>query len=624
MRWCYSSEWRLFRGSEVTTPGRYVRLPDNALHFPGFHNYGSALWRANNGEDPPALGEVENFRRVFSDGQPRGPIPLGLPLGDIQAFQDGAQIGDVVPCGGLIGGYPQDCFLPSQIARLCPLQAFDASDYCTLYRLASCLRLCYDNPDGLRDWILELLGDSATVTYQPVQAGGMPATSFAWNDAQLLIVVSGTTDNGQLAMQAFASVTGLTEMDGYSAMSAFQTFAEQLYVRWSNVGAPTDRPVLIIGHSLGAAITECVHLQTMTGVPDRQIKSVVFGLPKMGDERAANLYEGADSINVKDDNDIVTTIPPGSDDLGALVLLVPTLLQVFWLRLRASAPSFVLDEFGNEVRDSADFTPWALVYQLIRWMLGLASFPTISGHFIGEYERRLQMACERTAVPGPPGPTGATGATGAAGPTGAVGPTGAAGPTGATGAAGPTGATGAAGPTGATGAAGPTGPTGAAGPTGPTGAAGPTGATGPAGATGPTGPGNDPPKWQVVAVVDTAGSDSDGGAVLNPADEGFYRFSMLLAVSALASSGDTAQAAITFNDAFGGNTLEGNQLVLDGSGGAFQSPGIESTPGSNTGRRGGSVYYVAGGGEIDWTVTCSGPTDGEWSLLVVAERLIES
>lgn len=575
LRWCYSSKWRLFSGSADETAGRYVRLPDNAPHLKAVHNFGSALWRQGNGEQEQNIGEVDSAQRVFSDGVPRGPLPIGTPLGNPVDFGRGADRGDVVPCGQLLGGYPMDCYPPTQLARLCPLQAFDATDYCTLYRLATILRLTYDSGLEALDWTRELLGTSSTLYFDAVNGEGFPATVMGFNSDFTFVAITGTTQSGQAALQAWGQIAPLRQMTRYALNATYANYAEILLTRWQRYDLPVDRPILLIGHSLGGAIAAAVHCQMKTAFPSREIKSVTYGCPKVGDIRMSLLYDNLDTITVKDHDDIIPQVPPNPNELGALALAVPLALQVFWDRFVPFNPTMVLDVNGVEVSNSPNFTPWDLVFEFVRWVIGIGDFPTVTGHFSTEYERRLQMACERSAVPGPPGPKGDTGDQGIQGEQGEQG------------------------------------------------IQGEQGEQGEPGDPGADGRGVSIPYWDVIAVVNTNGNGADGSIVAEDLAEGFYKLEYLLKLTETASSHETFSPYFTFGSTGGPVAVRGLDLFSDASDGIYDVNAFSIDRGSNLCMADGP-FFVQGGGNVTWNVDATGSTDGEWSLLVLLSRLIES
>jgi hypothetical protein len=58
LRSCYSSTWRLFRGSPQPTAGRYYFSPPGTPVYPLPHNLWSQTWVTDEQQVPPVLGEV--------------------------------------------------------------------------------------------------------------------------------------------------------------------------------------------------------------------------------------------------------------------------------------------------------------------------------------------------------------------------------------------------------------------------------------------------------------------------------------------------------------------------------------------------------------------------------------
>ena len=115
MRSCYSSEWRLFRGSENRTAGRYAFAAPGTPHYPGDHYLGSLNWVTTDrdGANPP-LGEWQRDARAsgrpWHNGAFGGALPLPLVIGSAECLAQGETY--PAPTSGrvLINGVDSRCW----------------------------------------------------------------------------------------------------------------------------------------------------------------------------------------------------------------------------------------------------------------------------------------------------------------------------------------------------------------------------------------------------------------------------------------------------------------------------------------------------------------------------------
>jgi hypothetical protein len=110
LRSCYSSTWRLFRGSPIITPGRYWFSAPGDPHYPGLHYYGSEVWTSDEREPPPTLGEVPPAanRPYF-----KGSLPVAAPPAVLLGTADCVASGETAPPAAgrtLIAGIDARCW----------------------------------------------------------------------------------------------------------------------------------------------------------------------------------------------------------------------------------------------------------------------------------------------------------------------------------------------------------------------------------------------------------------------------------------------------------------------------------------------------------------------------------
>jgi len=88
-RYCYSTEARFFRDSEVTIPIRWYRAHPDAMTFPTPHKFKMLGWE-HSPHQREGLGEIYGAPALFSEGS-TPPTALGQGLfGDLESFRQGS------------------------------------------------------------------------------------------------------------------------------------------------------------------------------------------------------------------------------------------------------------------------------------------------------------------------------------------------------------------------------------------------------------------------------------------------------------------------------------------------------------------------------------------------------
>jgi hypothetical protein len=121
LRTSYESEWLLFRGRADRTRGRYVRLPQDAPHYPGLHNLGSRVWTSDERDPQPELGECNDTRHRYYNGAPAGIIPPAGLIGNADCIANGETNPGALFPREFVSGWDTRCYaLPAPPIQLPP------------------------------------------------------------------------------------------------------------------------------------------------------------------------------------------------------------------------------------------------------------------------------------------------------------------------------------------------------------------------------------------------------------------------------------------------------------------------------------------------------------------------
>lgn len=316
MRACRTSKWRLFRGRpDILTPGRYVFVPPTTPHLPFFHHYGVRDWTRQEAVPWPELGEYQGAK-VFWDGtSPVAPPPASI-IGDRECLSAGARWPlTVVP--ELIGGWDSRCFI-----RV-PAIPIDLTSRPVLTELALVQDLLYVDPAAAAAVLQNMLGPTAVITITPNSSSLYPGSLIAVTPTYSLVVISGTTTNQQLALQAMYLGGGPVSYGPFSTSPLWYNASTVIHDRMVAAGVDPLQPVLLTGHSYGGAVAQVLAARYVWAQPGRPVQIATFAAPKALDGRGAYLIKPLVQTHINTDGDPVTQMAPNLNTLLPVLTLAP-------------------------------------------------------------------------------------------------------------------------------------------------------------------------------------------------------------------------------------------------------------------------------------------------------------
>jgi len=393
VRTAYQGQWLLFQDSDKISYGRYVYTDPDTPHYPGFHNLGSATWDDANWHHETILGEVRGIPRVWDDGSPPIVKVRASAKGTAECLADGELAVNSVDAHACIDGYIPQCIVPvDELKELFEL----ASEYrlCSLQRIYTFLiaALYDDDEDAIELAVLDWLGILPTVKIH-IANGVKPGVITITTDTWQIAVFDGTRNFQQVALQALAFVVGPTSYGTYSTADLWYESATYGIDKMTEDGLAADKMLFLCGHSYGGAVALNIATRLKQANPDQLIRYLTFGCPKIGDARFARLLENMLGVNLVNDDDLVTILPPDRTTLLPVIPLLPfTGLQVYteWKRPPSVVGITLAGELLPDVRPFIDTDQLANI--ITRSISGLTIAP-ISGHRILEYDRRLLIGC---------------------------------------------------------------------------------------------------------------------------------------------------------------------------------------------------------------------------------------
>jgi len=362
----------LHRGRpDILTPGQYVRLPDNAAHYPRFSNLGSCNWRKGNDEEDTPLGEPLAERQLWTRSDPLPLYPSPIQIGTNDCIANGEVDPSPTDPSLFFSGFNRDCWqgLSGPIPETLNDLALDTR--LTQFRIASINEQLYLDQATATALAVELLGPDTVVSIQDFDSSGpWPTSLIADNGFIQMVVLTGTENYQQFALQGMYSLIAPENLNGYGSNPIWITAANVINIRVATAGLDPSRPILIVGHSYGGAVAANLAILYSRFQPGRDVRIVTFGMPKPGDQRMIDLLQAVPGFHFANMGDPIPSLPPSADFL--FPFLNPEINAVLgaWAQYKQPHARLVIDAAGNvnpstvatfSITDLADFVFSALL-----------------------------------------------------------------------------------------------------------------------------------------------------------------------------------------------------------------------------------------------------------------------
>ena len=396
---CYQSRWRLFRDSTVETRGRYYRVPQDTPFFPGWHNLGSRRWHDKNWEKLQGLGEVLEAKQRYDYGTPPRVIPQPKLLGNAECIAAGESIAHAAKRGSLYDGFPIACFDPSQFPdfRFGALSNF--WECCNHAYYGQCLQwLSEGNAASAVKLLQRLAGPGVTVTYH---AGTtlFPALITLVAPAWTIAVVTGTKTPNNGHLQAFYSLQTPQAFGPISTNSLWYYAGQWIHAAIVRDGGNPIGPIFFAAHSYGGVASLALAAQYRSWNATRVIRYLTFGIPKLGDARFVNLIRACEGINIVNDDDLVTLLPPDYDTLFPVYSFTELVLMLVWTNWQRADWEVLQDSNGLLFPNEYPIIDFTTLLAFAIKAIENVQLDLITGHTMAEYLRRVRLRCPLPRCP---------------------------------------------------------------------------------------------------------------------------------------------------------------------------------------------------------------------------------
>lgn len=399
LRSCYTSFWHVFRDSETLTKGRYYFAPNDFPTYPGVHIFGSRNWTSELYErgGEPLLGEWAGPQE-WSNGIRPKPMPLPILVGNADCIEQG-ELKPPIPAPmpprpGTCVNYPLACYGIDQAE----VAAFDIVCCGTVVDFAQAIDSLYNDPPQALDFLIDLLGQGYVYSTVAAAIGTVPSTIIAVGKI-VLVVITGTTDNFQLAIQGLYAAVGLVDYGLYSTNPVFETGQEAIMARIATATGGTYDQIYLVGHSLGGAIAQLIAARLINAHPDRFVNVLTYGCPVTGDIRLNNLLNLTRQINYRNTGDPVPSLPPIGGDLISMFDFIVGAQRGKFLTLQPPAVRFVLFADGSVEESDDQILEFGVQRAVMETITALGTVQPFGEHSMAEYLRRLKLSCPAPVPP---------------------------------------------------------------------------------------------------------------------------------------------------------------------------------------------------------------------------------
>lgn len=378
------SKWRLHRGSDLLTAGRYVFCPDGTPHCKRWHHLGSRDWTSDERDPPPPLGEYDGPYN-WNNGAFDAPYPAAVPIGSADCLQNGeaAQGGALVQ---YTRGFPLPCFDNLPVFPDVSARAFKI-------KIAEAMQLHYDGDPAAAAKLQQATGFDSPVVDYAVAVGLPPGGMIQVTPVGAFVLIDGTTDPQTFALQAAASLVTPTNLGNYSTFPPWDASRIVWHLRLNANGVDPIGRIYLCGHSLGGVICTLLAAVYAHWNPDRFIALQTFGSPCPGDGRVVAMLRGVYSEQVANQGDLVPCFASWVGLGAPLMWTIDDLITGAWRPW---------EQPGGRVVLSADGT---LATSNLGWYdlndLYAAAFDLSQGNILGPIDpHRLAVYLERLRRPG--------------------------------------------------------------------------------------------------------------------------------------------------------------------------------------------------------------------------------
>lgn len=345
------------------------------------------------------LGEDINANHVYDAGSLPALMPANVTVGSSSCILNGERPSDTIPANSLVNGFPGGCYVQPPIPDD-PWETMSDYQSCSL-QLASAkmIEWVYDAEVGRLDALAGLmLGPTYTLTYVP-GFGTHPSYYVAVSPEATFVWLDGTVNFQQFALQATYSLIPPQNFGVLSTNSFWYTAATGLHLTLALLGANPTGPIFLSGHSFGAVTVAVLAARYRAANPNRQIRYLTYGMPKVGDARVPALLRLCQGWSMVNTFDVVPTLPADEVMVAALIAFLGAGVLLNWTFWQRGPNQMLMDGAGRITPDTLPLLDFPTAIVVASKVLASLPVPTIVDHFITEYFKRILLRCPNPEWP---------------------------------------------------------------------------------------------------------------------------------------------------------------------------------------------------------------------------------
>lgn len=371
----------------MLTPGYYVFCPPGTPCCPTPTYLGSRDW-TNDERDPwPALGEAEGNRGYYSGGLAVAYPPTRL-IGSAECLARGERFPlAVVP--QLVGGFDSRCYAAPPPAFPVFITDIDILGRPVATTFASVLDLMGSNPVAAEAILQAYLGPTATIQNIPNDTGPFPGTLVAVTPNYNVVVITGTSNYQQLALQVMFTGGGPTDFGQFSTNALWFAAATVVNNRILAAGGDPDKPTIFVGHSYGGAVASVLTARWIQFNPGRDVRLLTYGMPRPGDSRLVDLLKPLTQRHFANVSDPVPGTAPGVGELLGVPVAVPLPFLDRWNQMKPPPGQVQLAQDGTITDTQASTLGIADATVIATQVILGLPVPPFAAHEAKEYFLRL-------------------------------------------------------------------------------------------------------------------------------------------------------------------------------------------------------------------------------------------
>lgn len=344
----------------------------------------------------PLLGEWDGPTE-WDNGLPPSPLPLPVLVGSPDCIEFGDRPPDEpfdAQPAFTSESYPAACWSAFREQVL----AFDIGECSTVVPFAQTVALLYDSSTNARIFLASLLGANYTLTDTVNPAGLVPGDVIAIGP-KVLVVLAGTSNFQQLALQGLYLATGIVDFGAFSTTFANMNAALTIEGRILAAGVGAQEEFWFVGHSFGGAIAQVLGARMRLNRPNVKVNVLTFGSPAAGDRRLVNLLAGGRQRHFCNDTDPVPGLPPRRFNLDELLSVLGVPLENLWSRLHPPPNRVLLFDDFSQADSGDEFLDFALTSTLASLIAAAVALDPFAVHAMTEYLLRVTVGCRGPVEP---------------------------------------------------------------------------------------------------------------------------------------------------------------------------------------------------------------------------------